>query len=195
MLKSLKEYLSLVRNAFKRFPLAIAFAISTPIALSFFYYNADSNPPHLIQKIFISWCFTYPVEAMFIALTTSLIQESRKSSSKLPQILSSVSWLVISIILVYLVHTPGYYNFRSILKTIICIYVISFVVLSSGILFIKDENRLWNYQKKIFESMTTAITATIILTILTSIAFDLMSPKITEHHSIIIFFFLIFSLL
>ena len=189
MLKSLKEYLGLVRNAFKRFPVAIAFAILTPIALSYFYYNADSNSPNIIQNIFTSWCFTYPVEAIFIALTISLIQESRKSSSKLPQILSSVSWLVISIILVYLVHTPDYYNFRSILKTIICIYVTSFVVLSSGILFIKDENRLWNYQKKIFESMTTAITATIILTILTSIAFDLMSPKITEHHSIIIFFF------
>ena len=201
MLKSLKEYLTMVLAAFKRFPLAIAFAIFTPVAYSYYFYNNDSTPTNIIQSIFSLWCVIYPVEAMLIALTTSLIQESRKNRSKLPQILSSVGWLIISIILVYLLKTPDYYNLSSIFKIILCIYVISFTLISSGILFIKGKNRLWNFQQKFLNSMINAETAMTILVILTYIIFDLTTSLPQDNKNLIylnlalFYFFSVFPIL
>ena len=94
MFKSLKEYPTLILAAFKRFPLAIAFAFLSSIA--FIYILASYNWDIVRNQLFLLWAAIYPVAAMLIALTTSLIQESRKSTRKMPQILTSVSWLVIS---------------------------------------------------------------------------------------------------
>ena len=88
MLKLLKEYPTLILAAFKRFPLAIAFAFLTSVAFIFilnlknfskvFHINA------VLYQILDFWLLIYPVAAMLIALATSLIQESRKSTRKMP---------------------------------------------------------------------------------------------------------------
>lgn len=75
MQKTLKEYPSLILNAFKRFPVASAFAIVTSFALIFSLDFINGKNPWLQF-----WFMVYPVAAMLISLTTSLIQESRKNT-------------------------------------------------------------------------------------------------------------------
>ena len=137
MLKSLKEYPNLILNAFKRFPLAIAFAFLTSVAFIFilnlknfskvFHINA------VLYQILDFWLLIYPVAAMLIALATSLIQESRKSTRKMPQILTSVSWLVISVTLsLCFISADNWGDKESIGHITICIYSLIGIALIYG---------------------------------------------------------------
>ena len=148
MLKSLKEYLSLVRNAFKRFPLAIAFAILSSIAIIFDLELSKIFPQKTtFSQILDFWLLIYPVAAMLIALATSLIQESRKSTRKMPQIITSVGWLLISATLVICKFTTdNYYEKDFINVVIINIYTISVLAIFIGPFWNqKIDNVLWNY--------------------------------------------------
>ena len=171
MLKTLKEYPSLILTAFKRFPLAIAFAFLSSIAFIFilnlknfskvFHINA------VLYQILDFWLLIYPVAAMLIALTTSLIQESRKSTRKMPQILTSVSWLVISFTLsLCFITTDNWGGKESIGHIIICIYVLVCIALIYGPFWNqKNDNALWVFGNKISDSIAISFFIVILFSI------------------------------
>ena len=171
MLKLLKEYPTLILAAFKRFPLAIAFAFLTSVAFIFilnlknfskvFHINA------VLYQILDFWLLIYPVAATLIALTTSLIQESRKSTRKMPQILTSVSWLVISFTLsLCFITTNNWGGKESIGHIIICIYVLVCIALIYGPFWNqKNDNALWVFGNKISDSIAISFFIVILFSI------------------------------
>lgn len=169
MFKLLKEYPSLIRNAFKRFPLAIAFAFLSSIAFSYLFTIRDYNLVSIRDHLFPFWATFYPVAAMLIALTTSLIQESRKSTRKTPQILTSVSWLVISFTLSILyVSTDNFGDKQSIGHTIIYIYCIIGLAACFGPFWNqKDDNALWFFHNKICAPVLMSFGVTVLFIIVT----------------------------
>jgi len=157
MFKLLKEYPTSIPAAFKRFPLAIAFAFLTSVA---FIFCLDGLPKvfptrTIFSQILDIWLFIYPVAAMLIAFTTSLIQESRKSTRKMPQILTSVSWLVISVILsLCFISADNWGDKEPIVHIIICIYSLIGIALIYGPFWNqKNDNALWAFGNKIIDSI------------------------------------------
>ena len=169
MLKLLKEYPTLILAAFKRFPLAIAFAFLTSVA---FIFCVDGLPKLFptrttFSRILDIWLLLYPVAAMLIALATSLIQESRKSTRKMPQILTSVSWLVISFTLsLCFITTNNWGGKESIGHIIICIYVLVCIALIYGPFWNqKNDNALWVFGNKISDSIAISFFIVILFSI------------------------------
>ena len=169
MLKLLKEYPTLILAAFKRFPLAIAFAFLTSVA---FIFCVDGLPKLFptrttFSRILDFWLLIYPVAATLIALTTSLIQESRKSTRKMPQILTSVSWLVISFTLsLCFITTNNWGGKESIGHIIICIYVLVCIALIYGPFWNqKNDNALWVFVNKISDSIAISFFIVILFSI------------------------------
>ena len=169
MLKLLKEYPTLILAAFKRFPLAIAFAFLTSVA---FIFCVDGLPKLFptrttFSRILDFWLLIYPVAATLIALTTSLIQESRKSTRKMPQILTSVSWLVISFTLsLCFITTNNWGGKESIGHIIICIYVLVCIALIYGPFWNqKNDNALWVFGNKISDSIAISFFIVILFSI------------------------------
>ena len=169
MLKLLKEYPTLILAAFKRFPLAIAFAFLTSVA---FIFCVDGLPKLFptrttFSRILDFWLLISPVAAMLIALTTSLIQESRKSTRKMPQILTSVSWLVISFTLsLCFITTNNWGGKESIGHIIICIYVLVCIALIYGPFWNqKNDNALWVFGNKISDSIAISFFIVILFSI------------------------------
>lgn len=77
---TIKKYPSQISTAFKRFPLAAAFAIFATIAFIYVYESG-----HLPTEYkFSHWLMIYPIAASMIALSVSLVQESRKNSASSP---------------------------------------------------------------------------------------------------------------
>ena len=174
MLKLLKEYPTLILAAFKRFPLAIAFAFLTSVAFIFilnlknfskvFHINA------VLYQILDFWLLIYPVAAMLIALATSLIQESRKSTRKMPQILTSVSWLVISVTLsLCFISADNWGDKESIGHITICIYSLIGIALIYGPFWNqKNDNALWTFGNKISDSIFASLFIVILFRIASS---------------------------
>lgn len=100
MLDAFKKYPSQISSAFRRFPVASALAFFTFFAL---VYSTEHTEifERLAGMRFLAWLGIYPIAAMLISLTTSLVQESLKSESKLPQAISGGAWLALSIILAF----------------------------------------------------------------------------------------------
>lgn len=171
MFKLLKEYPALVLAAFKRFPLAIAFAFLSSFA---FIFCVDGLPKVFPTKTTFSqildiWLLIYPVAAMLIAFTTSLIQESRKSTRKTPQILTSVSWLVISFTLSILyVSTDNFGDKQSIGHAIIYIYCIIGLAACFGPFWNqKNDNALCFFHNKICAPVLMSFWVTVLFIIVT----------------------------
>ena len=169
MFKLLKEYPSLISAAFKRYPLAIAFAFLSSIAFCYLFTIRDYNLVSIRDHLFPFWATFYPVAAMLIALTTSLIQESRKSTRKTPQILTSVSWLVISFTLSILyVSTDNFGDKQSIGHTIIYIYCIIGLAACFGPFWNqKNDNALWFFHNKICAPVLMSFWVTVLFIIVT----------------------------
>ena len=169
MLKLLKEYPTLIPAAFRRFPLAIAFAFLTSVA---FIFCVDGLPKVFptrttFSRILDIWLLIYPVAAMLIALATSLIQESRKSTRKMPQILTSVSWLVISVTLsLCFISADNWGDKESIGHITICIYSLIGIALIYGPFWNqKNDNALWTFGNKISDPIFTSYLITIFFSI------------------------------
>ena len=165
VLDTFKKYPSLILAAFKRFPLAIAFAFLSSIA--FIYLFTVRDLIFIRDHLFTFWATFYPVAAMLIALTTSLIQESRKSTRKTPQILTSVSWLVISFTLSILyVSTDNFGDKQSIGHTIIYIYCIIGLAAYFGPFWNqKNDNALWFFHNKICDPVFISLLVTVLFII------------------------------
>lgn len=100
VLTAIKKYPSQISSAFRRFPVATVLALFTFFAL---VYSTEHTEifERLAGMRFLAWLGIYPIAAMLISLTTSLVQESLKNESKLPQAISGAAWLALSIILAF----------------------------------------------------------------------------------------------
>lgn len=158
---AIKKYPSQISTAFRRFPLASALAIFTTIAFIYFYENSHS-PTHSKLNY---WLFIYPIAATMIALTISLVQESRKKFSTIPHIIAEAVWLAISIALVFFhFSTNNYTEHIYVLATWLFIYTTIFLSLFVAPFFKqKDENGFWVFLMKNAKAAVNAIAISVVL--------------------------------
>ena len=161
-LTKFKKYPSQISTAFKRFPLASALAIFTFYAFVTIY---DLGPTHhdISDKAYV-WLAIYPIAAMLIAVATTLFQESRKSASHIPQIITGCTWLVVSATLVALLFSENETYLFYFTSTIILAYIVA----ALSIFFApfwgqKDENGFWNFLQKNIKALIIAVIISAIL--------------------------------
>jgi hypothetical protein len=166
VLAAIKKYPSQITSAFKRFPTASAFTF-----LIFITLVIETNLFSLFDKVFgdnaikfFTWLAIYPIAALIISLTTSLVQESRKSTDWRPQAIASGSWFVLSLTLVFaLFDKSGDYliYFGSAINLV-------YIIASLGFFFApfwkeRNENGVWNFLQKSFKAAVVAILVSAIL--------------------------------
>jgi len=156
----IKKYPSQITSAFKRFPLASALAFFTFIALVTDTEFARFGNDHF-TRLFL-WLAIYPIAALIISLTTSLVQESRKSTNARPQAIASGAWFLLSIALVAglpLDDDPFYFG-----CTVTLVYLIAtFAVFLGPFWKQPNENGFWNFLQKNIKSAIIAILVSAIL--------------------------------
>lgn len=160
-LTAIKKYPSQISSAFKRFPLAVAFAIFATIAFIYVYESG-----HTFNYKLSHWLLHYPIAATMIALAVSLVQESRKNTSKIPQIAAGAIWLVISIALT--LHLPPkelfFIRLKYIETTYAFIYTTAFLSLFVAPFFKqKDENGFWVFLMKNAKAAVVTIAISLVL--------------------------------
>ena len=162
-LTAIKKYPSQISTAFKRFPLAVAFAIFATIA---FIYVFESNHELTDSKL-LYWLSIYPTAATMIALTISLVQESRKKFSVIPHAVAEAVWLAISIALVFYHFSANNDTERTyVLATWLFIYTTSFLSIFVAPFFKqKDENGFWVFLMKNAKAAVVAIAISAVLLI------------------------------
>ena len=151
---TIKKYPSQISTAFKRFPLAVAFAIFTTIAFICIYESHSL----LTDSKLLFWLSIYPIAATMIALTISLVQESRKKFSITPHIVAGAVWLAISIALAfYRVQSDTYTENAYVRATLKFIYTTVFLSIFIAPFFKqKDENGFWVFLMKNAKAAVTA---------------------------------------
>ena len=122
VLDTFKKYPSQISGAFRRFPVASALAVFSTLA---FIFSNEIAPSRIEQEghSFCFWLVLYPVGAMLLSIITTLVQEARKNTSKVPQIATGIAWFAISIALV--LYYPGksdYYRHAYLSGAIYSIY-------------------------------------------------------------------------
>ncbi len=162
-LTAIKKYPSQISTAFKRFPLASTLAIFTFYAFVSIYEMGPSLFDNS-AKTFV-WLSIYPIAAMLIAVATTLFQESRKSTSNTPQIITSSSWLVVSATLVFSLLNDDEVHLFYFICTITLVYIVALLsIFFAPFWKQKDENGFWNFlQKNIKASITAIIVSAILL--------------------------------
>ncbi|WP_295068194.1 DUF4153 domain-containing protein [uncultured Fibrobacter sp.] len=157
---AIKKYPSQISSAFKRFPLAVALAFFTFIALVTDTEFAQFGNDHF-TRLFV-WLAIYPIAAMLTALATSLVQESRKSANARPQAIASGAWFLLSIALVAGLSfddDPFYFG-----CTVTLVYLIAtFAVFLGPFWKQPNENGFWNFLQKNIKSAIIAILVSAIL--------------------------------
>ena len=158
---AIKKYPSQISTAFKRFPLAVAFAIFTTIA---FIYVFESHSLLTDSKL-LFWLFFYPIAATMIALTISLVQESRKKFSIIPHVVAEAVWLAVSIALTfYYVSTDNNTEITYVLVTGLFIYTTVFLSIFIAPFFKqKDENGFWVFLMRNAKAAVVAIAISVVL--------------------------------
>ena len=162
-LTAIKKYPSQISTAFKRFPLAAAFAIFTTIAFIYVYESG-----HLPTEYkFSHWLTIYPIAATMIALSVSLVQESRKKFSVLPHIIAGTIWLAISIALVlYYPKNSNDIGRTYVGTTYLFIYTTAFLSIFIAPFFKqKDENGFWVFLMRNAKAAVVAIAISVVLLI------------------------------
>ena len=161
-LTKFKKYPSQISTTFRRFPLASALAFIT----FFIIITLCEIRPSFLEDAIKSliWLSIYPVAAMLIAAATTLFQESRKSTSHVPQIITSSTWLVISATLVAIFFREDEIHLFYFTSTIILFYLVA----ALSIFFApfwgqKDENGFWNFLQKNIKALITAVIISAIL--------------------------------
>ena len=156
----IKKYPNQISTAFKRFPTASALAFFTFVALATNTEFARFGNDHF-TRLFL-WLAIYPIAALLIALATSLVQESRKSTNARPQAIASGAWFLLSIALVAglpLDDDPFYFG-----CTVTLVYLIAtFAVFLGPFWKQPNENGFWNFLQKNIKSAIIAILVSAIL--------------------------------
>ena len=173
MLDAFKKYPSQISSAFRRFPVASALALFTFFAL---VYSTEHTEifERLAGMRFLAWLGIYPVAAMLISLTTSLVQESLKSESKLPQAISGAAWLALSIILAFGITSSVAMQFSLLAHSFTLTY---YFIASTALVYVtatlsifiapfwknKDENAFWIFLFKNLKALVVAALVTALL--------------------------------
>lgn len=163
VLDAFKKYPSQISSAFRRFPVASALALFTFFAL---VYSTEHTEifERLAGMRFLAWLGIYPVAAMLISLTTSLVQESLKNESKLPQAISGAAWLALSIILAFgitvEISTLTYYFIAS---TALVYVTATLSIFIAPFWKNKDENAFWIFLFKNLKALVVAALVTALL--------------------------------
>lgn len=157
----IKKYPSQISTAFKRFPLAVAFAIFATIAFIYVYESGLSPTEYK----FSHWLMIYPIAASMIALSVSLVQESRKNFSFLPHIIVGALWLAISIALVlYFPKNSNDIGRTYVGMTYLFIYTTAFLSIFIAPFFKqKDENGFWVFLMRNAKAAVVAIAISLVL--------------------------------
>ena len=146
----IKKYPSQISTAFKRFPLAVAFAIFTTIAFICTGEYVVSYRRSIPDNELLYWLSIYPMTATMIALTISLVQESRKKFSIIPHVVAEAVWLAVSIALTfYCFSTNNDTEHTYDLETRLFIYTTAFLSIFVAPFFKqKNENGFWVFLMK-----------------------------------------------
>ncbi len=169
VLDAFKKYPSQISSAFRRFPVATAFAFFTFFAFVSIYdywpvleYILESHPKYTSRACI--WLMSYPPAAILISLLTSLVQESLKNSKWQPQAIASGGWLVLSILLLLFLPEESSWKAYYLASTLILIYVTA----SLSIFIVpfwkdKDENAFWIF---LFKNLKALIIGALVATLL-----------------------------
>ena len=173
VLDAFKKYPSQVSSAFRRFPVASALAFFTFFAL---VYSTEHTEifERLAGMRVLAWLGIYPVAAMLISLTTSLVQESLKNESKLPQAISGAAWLALSIILAFGITSSVAMQFSLLAHYSTLTY---YFIASTALVYVtatlsifiapfwknKDENAFWIFLFKNLKALVVAALVTALL--------------------------------
>ena len=168
VLDAFKKYPSQISSAFRRFPVATVLAFFTFFALVFNTEHAVLLESRIGIRNFI-WLGIYPIAAILISLTTSLVQESLKNRSRLPQAISGAAWLVLSIVLTFgitveistLTYTSQAYYF---VVSIVLVYITAtFGIFIAPFWKDKDENAFWIF---LFRNLKALVVGALIAALL-----------------------------
>ncbi|OWU98636.1 DUF4153 domain-containing protein [Fibrobacter sp. UWR2] len=173
VLDAFKKYPSQISSAFRRFPVASALAFFTFFAL---VYSTEHTEifERLAGMRFLAWLGIYPIAAMLISLTTSLVQESLKNESKLPQAISGAAWLALSIILAFGITSSVAMQFSLLAHYSTLTY---YFIASTALVYVtatlsifiapfwkdKDENAFWIFLFKNLKALVVAALVTALL--------------------------------
>ena len=199
MLDAFKKYPSQISSAFRRFPVAAALSFVSFAMLiidtEFFGY-IDIAVGSSIAK-FLIWFGIYPIAAILISLTTSLVQESLNNRSKVPQIAANITWFIISAALVFFGfsdYQPDLFTNEFVPNTVSFIYVTVFLALFIAPFWKqKDENAFWNFLCKNIKALIVgALIASLLLGSVESLVFafgQLFDYEFDEKIYLYIFYF------
>ena len=162
-LTKFKKYPSQISTAFKRFPLASALAIFSTIAFFIVYEGLETTSEQSAR--FLLWLSIYPIAAMFVALETSLVQESLKNTKPIFQVITGLAWFAISWIIVLYPNTLNDYEMSQTIGALVFIYTTLFLGLFVAPFFRqKNENAFWIHLTKTVKSLVVStIVAAILL--------------------------------
>ena len=173
VLDAFKKYPSQISSAFRRFPVASTLALFTFFAL---VYSTEHTEifERLAGMRFLAWLGIYPIAAMLISLTTSLVQESLKNESKLPQAITGAAWLALSIILAFGITSSVAMQFSLLAHYSTLTY---YFIASTALVYVtatlsifiapfwknKDENAFWIFLFKNLKALVVAALVTALL--------------------------------
>lgn len=159
----IKKYPSQISTAFKRFPLAAALAVFSTIAYIVVYEGVDTTSE--LATRFLLWLSIYPIAAMFVALETSLVQESLKNTKPIFQVITGLAWFAISWIIVLYPNTSNDFEMSQAIGALVFIYTTLFLGLFVAPFFRqKNENAFWIHLTKTVKSLVVStIVAAILL--------------------------------
>ena len=162
-LTKFKKYPNQISTAFKRFPLASALAIFSTIAFFIVYEGLETTSEQSAR--FLLWLSIYPIAAMFVALETSLVQESLKNTKPIFQVITGLAWFAISWIIVLYPNTSNDFEMSQAIGALIFIYTTLFLGLFVAPFFRqKNENAFWIHLTKTVKSLVVStIVAAILL--------------------------------
>ena len=162
---AIKKYPSQISSAFRRFPVATAFALFTFIAFIFncehdFFFGYSMN---FVERLF-GWLALYPPAAILISLSTSLVQESLKNRKWQPQAIASGGWFVLSVLLFFFFPEESSWNAYYLATTLIFVYVTATLsIFIAPFWKQKDENAFWIF---LFRNLKALIIGALVATLL-----------------------------
>ena len=163
VLDAFKKYPSQISSAFRRFPVASALALFTFFAL---VYSTEHTEifDRLAGMRFLAWLGIYPIAAMLISLTTSLVQESLKNESRLPQAITGGAWFVFSLFLTFAFSMDVSWANYYLVATASFIYITAtFGIFIAPFWKDKDENAFWIF---LFRNLKALVVGALIAALL-----------------------------
>ena len=202
VLDAFKKYPSQISSAFRRFPIASAFAILTFIASIFNSEYIDlldsnlfspENTGGFLFHFYVWFCF-YPPAALLVSLATSLVQESLKNRKWQPQVITGGSLFVLSVFLFFFFTRSFTWANYYFIETIIFVYLIAALsIFITPFWKQKDENAFWIFLFRNLKALIVgAVVASLLLGSVEALVFafgQLFEYEFDEKIFLYIFFF------